>query len=150
MGKSNFFVSVVLIVGILAGLYFLSNPRQPRIVAAGTYVGRQRCMSCEGIATTLSIDGNDYTLKTKYLDGAAEPSFFATGKIYYVDTDVIKLGKNSHLYYRIDDHDVLRQLDQRGRKIKNGRGFNYELTREFSLPQNKANGSRAGNLEHKS
>ncbi|MDR2431011.1 MAG: copper resistance protein NlpE [Candidatus Margulisbacteria bacterium] len=95
----------ILLVLILAVL----NSDAALIPVQGTYVGSEPCADCKDIDTVIQIRDDKFSVRTKYLD-EADYGFLAYGRVHYHKNNIIELGSDSKLYYRVEKNGRLRHI----------------------------------------
>ena len=101
---------------------------------AGTYTGLLPCADCEGIETTLSLNGDQrFVLKESYKGKKEAMAFEMKGKwVIHENTLTLQFDKEVQdriLQYRVEEGQ-LRQLDQQGKTIEGKMSDLYILKKQ--------------------
>ena len=121
--KKKIWIAGIAVVALLAGAaaWMLAC----RGGADGMYSGVVPCADCEGIRTSVKIDGDEYVMTTEYL-GKGGDIFVDVGRVERPKRGVIAVGSREATYYKVEK-DGLLQLDREMNPIESS--FNYKLSR---------------------
>lgn len=95
----------------------------------GTYIGTLPCADCSGIYTELTLQGNNYTLKTEYQGkGKSDGNTFTESGTYSWDKTgrIITLSADTLSKYQVGEN-ILFALDREGNRISGDLADKYIL-----------------------